>query len=151
MKSLIPWKNRERTTTPALWNDDWFDSAWEDSFKGLLSPFGKEFRHMPKVDVTEDKNEFVVKAEMPGMTEKEISLTWDNGVLHISGEKKSDKEEKSKNRYYRECSYGSFSRGIPLGDSVDWKEAKAGYKHGVLTVKLPKTENAHKAIEVKVN
>jgi HSP20 family protein len=106
---------------------------------------------MPAVEVTEDNNEFTVRAEAPGMDEHEIDLTWLDGVLRIRGEKKSDKEVKKKGRWYRESSYGSFSRDIELGDAVDWKGAKANYRHGVLTVKLPKTEKARKAVEIKVN
>jgi HSP20 family protein len=103
------------------------------------------------VDVSEDKKEIKVKAEIPGMTEKDIDLTWHDGVLSIRGEKKDEKEEKKQNRYYRECSYGSFCRNINIGTNVDWNKTKAKYKHGVLTVTLPKTETAKKAIEIKVN
>jgi len=152
MKSLIPWKNRERNAAPARWGDSWFDRAWEDPFRFALSPFdGMRLPKMPSVDVEENGREVSVRAEVPGMNEKDIDLTWQDGVLRIRGEKKSEKEEKRKGGYYRECTYGSFNREIPLGDSVDWKNAKANYRNGVLTVKLPKTEGAKKAITVKVN
>jgi len=110
-----------------------------------------EFAHLPRVDVTEDKNEVTVKAEIPGMSEKDIECTWHDGVLRIRGEKKCEREDKKSGRQHHECSYGYFSREIPLGDSVDWKSAAAKYKHGVLTVKLPKTEVARKTITVKIN
>jgi HSP20 family protein len=152
MKSLIPWKNRERSAAPALWGDSWFDRVWEDPFRFALSPFeGNHLPKMPSVDVEENGREVSVRAEVPGMNEKDIDLTWQYGVLRIRGEKKSEKEEKRKGGYYRESTYGSFNREIPLGDSVDWKNAKANYRNGVLTVKLPKTEGAKKAITVKVN
>jgi len=152
MKSLIPWKNSERSAAPARWGDSWFDRAWEDPFRVALSPFeGMRLPKMPSVDVTESDREVKVRAEIPGMNEKDIDLTWQDGVLRIRGEKKSEKEEKRKDGMYRECSYGSFSRDISLGESVEWKNAKASYRHGVLTVTLPKTENAKKAITIKVN
>jgi len=152
MKSLIPWKNKHDDAAPVLWSDDWFDRFWEDPFRNALSPFlGSRSQRLPSVDVSEDKNEVTIRAEVPGMTEKDIDLTWHNGMLRIHGEKKSEKEEKKHGRYYSECSYGSFSRDIPLGDTVDWRGAKANYKNGVLSVKLPKTESSRKAIEIKVN
>jgi len=135
-----------------MWGDDWFDRVWQSPIENALFPFsGSRASRLPTVDVAEDKNEVTVRAEVPGMTEKDIDLTWHDGMLNIRGEKKSEKEEKKSGGYYRECSYGSFSRDIPLGDGVDWKGAKAKYKNGVLTVKLPKTESSHKTIEVKVN
>jgi len=152
MTSLIPWRVKRDNEAPALWDDDWFDRVWENPFKHFIAPFsGDRFSNLPKVDVTEDKNEVTVKAEIPGMSEKDIECTWHDGVLHIRGEKKNEREDKKEGRRYRECSYGYFSRDIPLGDGVDWKGAKAKYRHGVLTVKLPRTESAHKAITVKIN
>jgi len=152
MKSLIPWRNKRDDAAPVLWGDDWFDRRWENPFKSALSPFfGSGFSRLPTVDISEDKNEVTVNAEVPGMSEKDIELTWHNGVLRIRGEKRNEREEKKKEHYYRECSYGSFSRDIQLGDGVDWNGAKAKYKNGVLTVKLPKTAGARRTIEVKVN
>jgi len=152
MKSLIPWKNKQESAAPVVWGDDWFDRVWQSPFENALFPFlGSRSSRLPTVDVAEDKNEVTVRAEVPGMTEKDIDLTWHNGMLRIRGEKKSEKEDKKNGGYYRECSYGSFSRDISLGDGVDWKGAKAKYKNGVLTVKLPKTESSRKTIEIKVN
>jgi len=152
MTSLIPWRVRRDDAAPAIWNDDWFDRVWENPFKHFIAPFSdNRFSHLPKVDVAEDKNEVTVKAEIPGMSEKDITCTWHDGVLRIRGEKKNEREDKKEGRRYRECSYGYFSRDIPLGDSVDWKGAKAKCKNGVLTVKLPRTENARRAITVKIS
>lgn len=152
MKSLIPWKNKHNDAAPMLWYDDWFDRSWENHFRSLLSPFsGLRPLQLPSVDVFEEKNNVVVRAEVPGMSEKDIDLTWHNGRLRIRGEKKSEKEEKKHGRCYSECSYGSFCREITLGDTVDWHNAKAEYKNGVLTVKMPKAERARKTIEIKVD
>jgi HSP20 family molecular chaperone IbpA len=150
MKSLVPWKKKEPLSAPAIWDDDWFGRPGENPFRNLLPLFSKSSVQMPTVEAIEEKNSFIVRAEVPGMTEKDIDLTWHDGILRISGEKKGEKEEKKKNRYYSERSYGYFSRDIPLGDSVDWKGAKARYHNGVLSVRLPKIQSSRKSIEVKV-
>jgi len=152
MKSLMPWKNKQDNAAPVVWGDDWFDRVGDSPFKSLLPTLSNpHFPRMPTVDVSDDKNEVTVRAEIPGLNEKEIDLTWHEGVLRIRGEKKSEREDKKKGRYYSECSYGYFSRDIPLGDTVDWSGAKAKYRNGVLTVKMPKTESSRKTIEIKVN
>jgi len=113
--------------------------------------FGSGLSRLPTVDVAEDKSEVTVRAEVPGMNERDIDLTWCDGVLRIRGEKRSEREVNKKEHFYRECSYGCFSRDVPLGNNVDWSNAKAKYNNGVLTVRLPKTETSRKTIEVKVN
>lgn len=150
MKSLIPWKSKQDNAIPALWEEDWFDSFWENPFRSIGSPLSQEY-NIPAADVSEDKKEVVVRAELPGMNAKEINLTYQDGILRISGEKKEDKEEKGKNRYYKECRYGYFSKEIPLGELVDWTKAKAEYKNGILTVKIPKFEKENRATEIRIN
>jgi len=150
MKSLVPWKWGQKNAAPARLND-WFDRWWEDPFNNVFpSPTRSFSPGLLSVDVSEDKKEVTVKAEIPGMTEKDIDLTWHDGVLSIRGEKKDEKEERKKGRYYSECSYGSFCRNINVGKNVDWSNVRARYKSGVLTVSLPKMETARKAIEIKV-
>jgi HSP20 family protein len=150
MKSLIPWRQEENNTV-SPWAGDWFGHVLENPFRGLATTFSRNFFKMPSVDVLEDENDVTVKAEVPGMTEKDIDLTWHDGFLRIRGEKKDEKEEKRKNSYYHECSYGSFSRDIRINSNVDWKKAQAKYRNGVLTVKMPKTESSKKLIQIKVN
>jgi len=136
---------------PALSND-WFNRLWEVPFENFF-PVSRSTlsTRIPSIDVTEDKKEINVRAEIPGMSQKDIELTWHDGVLSIRGEKKEETEEKGKNRYFRECSYGSFSRSIEIGKNVNWEEAAAKYKNGVLTVSLPKTVVSQKAIDVKID
>lgn len=151
MKALMPFKKVKNDLLSSLWDDDWFFNVWENPFKNFLSPFVKSFSSpLPAIDISEDEKEYVVKAELPGMSEKDIEVTWHDGILRIKGEKKAEKEEKKKGTYYRECSYGSFVRDIPLGDVADWKEIEAKYKNGVLTVKVPKTKKNEKEIKIKV-
>jgi HSP20 family protein len=96
----------------------------------------------PKVDVSETKDAVVVRAEVPGVDQKDIGLSLQEGVLTIKGEKEEEKEEKDK-RYHRvERSYGAFARAIRLPAAVDSSKVSATFKDGVLTVTLPKTAGA---------
>jgi len=150
MKSLIPWKWGQKNTAPAQ-QDDWFGRLWDNPMNDFFS-LTKEgsFSGIPSIDVSENKKEVTVKAEIPGMSEKDIDLTWQNGVLTIRGEKKDEKEDTGKNRYFRECHYGSFCRSVSLGKNMEWEKAKAKYKNGILTVSVPKNQEAQKSIEIKV-
>lgn len=151
MKNMIPWKKAKNNILSDWWNDDWLFNVWENPFRNLPLPFVKSFAGpTPSVDISEDEKEYTVKAELPGMSEKDIEVTWHDGLLRIKGEKKAEKEEKKKGTYYRECSYGSFVRDISLEDVADWKDIEAKYKNGVLTVKVPKTKRDKKEIKVKV-
>jgi HSP20 family protein len=120
-----------------------------------LAPF-REFSDQwdafsPRVDVVEGDKEITVSAELPGMDEKEIDLSLSHGVLTISGEKWEEKEDKGRNYYRMERSYGSFQRSVPLPSEVDEYKAKATFKKGVLTITLPKMAEARdrKRIPVK--
>ena len=92
----------------------------------------------PRVDVSETDAEVKVSAELPGMDEKDISVELQDDVLVLRGEKKSEQEEKGKNWFRREQSYGSFHRAVELPAGVDASKAKAQFKKGVLTFTAPK-------------
>jgi HSP20 family protein len=94
------------------------------------------------VDVTETKDTITVKAELPGVEQKDITVTLDDGVLTIKGEKEEKKEEKD-TRYHRvERSYGAFARVMRLPAGVDGGKTAASFKDGVLTITLPKAPEA---------
>ena len=107
----------------------------------------------PPVDIYEnDRHELVIKAELPDMKRDDIKLVVDNNVLTISGEKTSDSEMKDENCHRVERTYGQFSRSFSLPNTVDTTKVNAEYKNGVLTVTLPKREEAKpKQITVKVD
>ncbi len=108
--------------------------------------------YMPRLDVTEDAKAFTVTAELPGMSEKDIDLSISGDTLTIRGEKKEEKEDKNKNYYYSERSYGTFMRSVPLPRQVEADKVSASFKKGVLTITLPKTAEAAEAtkkIDVK--
>lgn len=105
----------------------------------------------PLVDIIEDSNEYLVKAELPELKKEDVKVSVENGELTISGERKSEKEEKDKRFHRIERSYGSFIRSFTLPESVNADKVSAEFKDGVLSVHLPKDEKAKpKSIEVKV-
>jgi len=105
----------------------------------------------PRVDISEDDKEWLVKADLPEMKKEDVKVTVENGVLTITGERKFEKEEKNKKFHRIERSYGNFYRSFTLPDGADPDKVSAGFKDGVLNVHLPKSEKAKpKAVEVKV-
>jgi HSP20 family protein len=104
----------------------------------------------PAIDVYEDKDAIVVKAELPGMNKDDIEVNLSNHLLTIKGQKKKEEEIKEENYYRCERSYGSFLRTLELPKDVHSDKVKASFKSGVLEVRLPKTEEA-KSKETKVH
>jgi HSP20 family protein len=107
---------------------------------------------VPELDVRENTNAIVVEAELPGVDEKDVSVTVANGVLTIKGEKKLEKEEKGENYYLTERSFGSFERSIRLPDTIDEGKVEAKFDKGVLKVtaaKKPEAVKAERKIEIK--
>ena len=133
------------------------DRMMEDFFGRRTRPWwperwfrGDELeRRVPLVDVFEDKDEIVVKAEIPGMDKDNIEVNLTDHTLTIKGEKKKEEEIKEENYYRAERSYGSFIRTVELPAEVHTDKVKANFKNGVLEVRMPKTEAA-KAKEIKV-
>jgi len=107
---------------------------------------------MPAVDVFENEKGFKLTAELPGLCEKDVEVTLTGDLVMLKGEKQQEREEKGKNRYLSERSYGSFQRSFYLPDGVARDKVTAEFKDGVLTVMLPKTVEAQaqtKKVEVK--
>jgi HSP20 family protein len=96
----------------------------------------------PRIDVSETDKEIKVSAELPGMDEKDIDVSLTRDSLTIRGEKKEEKEEKGKDFYRMERSYGSFTRSVPLPVEVETDKVAATFKKGVLSVTLPKSPKA---------
>ena len=101
------------------------------------------------VDLFEEKDDIVVKAEIPGLDKDNISVNLSDHTLTIKGEKNKEEEVKEENYYRSERSYGSFVRTLELPKDVHADKVKATFKNGVLEVRMPKTEEA-KAREIKV-
>ena len=106
----------------------------------------------PSVDVTEDKDSLVVKAEMPGLNKDDVKISVQDSILTLKGEKKQEKEEKETDYHRIERSYGSFCRSFQLPTTVKADKIKANYKDGVLSIILPKTEEVKpKEIPISIN
>lgn len=126
------------------------DRLWDTFFEGRPRKNMMEGGEwLPSVDVSETKNDLVVKAELPGMDPKDIDVSLSDGMLTIRGEKKQEKEEKEENYHFIERSYGSFTRSVQLPKEVKHEKISASYKNGILKVVLPKSEEA-KTKEVKI-
>jgi HSP20 family protein len=105
----------------------------------------------PLVDIIEDEKEYLIKAELPEIKREDLSVTVENGVLSITGERKLEKEEKNKKYHRVERAYGSFTRSFTIPDDADGSKVNAQFKDGVLQVHLAKSEKAKpKTVEVKV-
>lgn len=123
------------------------NSLFDDFFSGFdMVPrslkTGGFASFIPSVDVKESDKEFTIRAELPGVEEKDIEVTVANDAITIKGEKREEKEDKSKNYYYMERSYGSFNRVIPLSSETDANKAEASFKNGVLNITVPKNQTA---------
>jgi len=125
------------------------DKLW-DRFVGE-SPLARRItgEWCPTVDVSETKDNFVIKAELPGMDDKDVSVTISGDVLTIKGEKKREEEEKDEHHYRAERYYGSFQGSFQLPNSVKADKIEADFEKGILKVTLPKVEEAKKK-EVKI-
>ena len=143
---------------PTLRRSNRFDpwSSFQDDMRDLVNRFTEDWgenlpsanatQFMPRVDIRDKGKEFLVTAEIPGMTEKDIDISLDENVLTLQGERRSELKDEDKERgYFRsEISYGSFYRTIPLNEEVDDNKVEASYKDGMLKITLPKKEGALK-------
>jgi HSP20 family protein len=106
----------------------------------------------PLVDIVEDENEYLIKAELPEVKKHDVKVTVQKGVLTITGERTFEKEEKSGKKYHRvERAYGLFSRSFTLPEESVDEKVSAEFKDGVLHIRVPKSERARpRSIEVKI-
>jgi HSP20 family protein len=152
-KAVTPWRPFMDLTR---WDRD-MDRTMEDFFGRRASPWwpGRWFRgddfdvRAPAVDLFEEKDDIVVKAELPGMDKDNIEVKLSDSTLTIKGEKKKEEEVKEENYYRSERTHGSFVRNVELPKAVHADKVKATFKNGILEVRIPKTEEA-KAKEIKV-
>jgi len=141
-------------------------TRWESEMDRMMEDFfGRSMRHWlparwlrgvgeitaPVVDVYEEKDEVVVKADLPGLDKNDIEVNISDSELTLKGGKKKAEEIKEENFYRRERSYGAFLRTVELPCEVQADKVKASFKNGVLEVRVPKTEEAKtKTIKVQI-
>ena len=122
-----------------------------DRFRGGVSEENALAAWSPVVDIVEEENQYIVRAELPGVDKADVKITVESNQLTIRGEKKQEEEKEGRNYHRVERSYGSFYRSFSLPTTVNSGKIEAAFADGVLTVSIPKAEEAKpKAIEVKV-
>jgi HSP20 family protein len=123
------------------------------TFPSIFGPSGtRAFALTPSLDVKETDKEIVVEAELPGLEDKDVSLTMQNGILTIQGEKRLEFDEEKENYHVMERRYGSFQRSMRVPETVDEAKVDARFENGVLKVTLPKRPEAtseQRKIEIK--
>ena len=157
MSDLIPWRRKEEAGTtagsPRIFQREFDDLV--ERFFGQEPVFSRSLfsrTFMPVVDIVENENDITVKAEIPGMEQKDLDVNLTGDVLTMKGEKKAEHEEKGDNFHRIERSYGSFSRSFALPCEVQEDKVEATYKNGVLSLKLPKSESCKKkAVKITVH
>lgn len=156
LRSLIPiGRSRDvarREYTPFLSLQREIERLFDDFTRGFPSVVSSGGRQelMPAMDVTETDTDIELTAELPGLEEKDVQINLADNVLTIRGEKKSERDEKTKDHHLVERSYGSFYRSLELPAGVDPDKIQASIAKGVLKVVVPKPAPAQvKKIEVK--
>ena len=145
---LSTWNPFDRLTSLR----DEIDRLFDLSVPGFSRDSGLFSGWNPSVDVFQDKDNVLVKAELPGMKKEDIDISLHNGMLTISGERKHEAEKQEGESYRSERFFGKFHRSISLPIAVDVSKVSASYKDGILSVMLPKAEEAKpKQIEVQVS
>jgi HSP20 family protein len=135
-------------TTSAL--QEQVNRLFEDAFR-VRSDESSVTTWAPAVDIIENENELVLKADLPAINEKDLDIRIENNTLTIRGERKFDKEEKEKNYLRVERAYGAFTRSFSLPNTINTDAIRAEYKNGVLTVQMPKrAESKPKQVKIDV-
>ncbi len=144
---LIPWKPfRELGSLRKE-----MDSLWDRFFGGALSTGLLREAWVPSVDISETKEGFVVKAELPGLDARDVNVNISGDILTIKGEKKTEREQKDEHLHCVERYSGTFQRSFQLPSSVKADKIEARFDKGVLEITLPKAKEAKaKEIEIKV-
>jgi HSP20 family protein len=156
-REVAPWRPPAEMTQIERAMDRMLEDMWGRPWRSVFD-FGRH-RHLigdlefggPPIEIGEDNNDVVVKAELPGMKKEEIEIGIAERILTIRGEKKREAERKGEGYHYSERSYGAFERCLEIPRDVQADKVRAAFKDGVLEIRLPKTEEAkRKEVKVKV-
>lgn len=154
--NIVKWQRPTLTNWPGFGRlsdlRDEIDRLFESPLTELTRTSNLLSGWTPALDVYENKDNYTVKAELPGMKKEDIEVSLHEGTLSISGERKSESKHEDAEVYRAERFFGRFQRTVALPSTVAADKVKAAYKDGVLTITLPKTEEAKpKQIDVAVN
>ena len=135
--------------------EDFQGFSFPNFFKTDFAPFRMEFdkvEWVPQIEVLQNNGQFMVRADLPGLTKEDVKVEVTNDLLTLSGERKEEKEEKGEGFYRSERSYGSFYRQIPLPEGAKTENAAATFHNGVLeiTIPAPKVEPSTRKVEINV-
>ena len=138
MSNLIRWEPaREMMTLREA-----MDRLFDDAFTRPFSIMGEHGGSSPAIDMYQTDGEVVVKASLPGIKADEVQINVTGEILTIKGETKQEEEKKDKSWHMREQRWGAFERSVMLPTGVNSDQAKADFKNGILTITLPKSEQA---------
>jgi HSP20 family protein len=154
LRDIVPWKDgprnvtaqRNETGNPLLALHREMNRMFDNAFRSFdIGSFGSSATMgWPSVELNETEKEVKVNAELPGLEQKDVEIELSDGVLTISGEKKSETEDKA--RFFSERYYGRFERRISV-DDIDQDKVVASFKNGVLTVTLPKLPSSQRKVK----
>jgi len=144
LRDLVPaWRNPVATSRRVFWRDLGVNTPGGNGLSTLMTP---------RSDIVDTGRQIEMTFELPGLTRKDVEVTFRDGMLIVEGEKAREKENDDTRFYQRERMYGHFYRAIPVGTEIDEDKITASMHDGILKVTLPKTEEAQKhvkKIEVK--
>lgn len=136
-----------------LWMTPFGEEGWGDVFMDRLWrewPRWRGEEWVPTFNFYEKEGRYVLKAEIPGVDKKDLTIAVENNILTVSGKKETKKEEEGANFYLQESAYGSFSRSLRIPGDIQEDKVEASFKDGVLEVAIPKAEAPKtKKIEIK--
>jgi HSP20 family protein len=145
MFDLLPFKRRSAAPSVFSEMDDLVKKMWFDfPFHNLQEDM--DISWSPRLDVSETENGLEIVADLPGMEKKDIKVSLEDNLLTIQGERKEEKESKEKQYHTIERRSGSFYRALRLPVEVEKDKVEAGFKDGVLTLRLPKSKEAKKKV-----
>ncbi|WP_447972918.1 Hsp20/alpha crystallin family protein [Nitrospira sp. Kam-Ns4a] len=147
IKEMIPWRRRPVETHEVVsLRDDinrLFDRFLASAFDGDWMPARGWW---PGTEVEETEDEVIVRAEVPGLDPKDLDVTVRDGMLQIRYERREERRERAGNGGFTESRYGAMARTVALPDGLDTAAAKATCKHGLLTVRIPRTQEARQRV-----
>ena len=157
MRDLIPW-NRQEGTLPTVFRDEErspfmslrreMDRLFDDFFHSPALGGGAAMA-WPSLEVSETDDEVRITAELPGMSEKDVDLTVQDGILTLRGERKGEQEDRD--RGWSERYYGRFERRIALPDGADEDSCEASFRDGVLSVRMRRSPQAARGRKIPIN
>ena len=148
--AIVPWEPREFRNLRNMF-DDFFDFGIIPQSRSTRTRWLEGGEWSPLVDIIDEKDKIIAKAELPGVNKEDIKVTFSDNTLTIRGERKEEKDIKKENYYCCERMHGTYSRTIALPVDIDKDKIKSSFKNGVLEIVLPKAKEVKpKEIEIKL-